>query len=166
MINVFSQPFDEAIALFRKKLNLPTATWDTIWEGMHTRAFTVAGAMQDDLIQDFKNAIDKAISQGTTLQEFQKDFDTIVETHGWAYNGSRGWRSALIFETNIKTMYSAGRWKQQTDPDVLKLRPYLMYKHGGSREPRPEHLAWDGLVLPADDPWWNDHYPPNGWGCT
>jgi hypothetical protein len=20
-------------------------------------------------------------------------------------------------------------------------------------------------VLPKDDPWWNSHYPPNGWGC-
>jgi len=22
-----------------------------------------------------------------------------------------------------------------------------------------------GTLLPADDPWWRTHYPPNGWGC-
>ncbi|MEG1971353.1 MAG: PBECR2 nuclease fold domain-containing protein, partial [Burkholderiaceae bacterium] len=31
--------------------------------------------------------------------------------------------------------------------------------------PRPHHVAWDGLVLDADDPWWRTHFPPNGWGC-
>lgn len=33
------------------------------------------------------------------------------------------------------------------------------------RFPRLLHLAWDGLVLCHDDPWWRTHYPPNCWGC-
>ncbi|MCE7932772.1 MAG: hypothetical protein DYH17_15540 [Xanthomonadales bacterium PRO6] len=44
--------------------------------------------------------------------------------------------------------------------------PFWMYKHGGSADPRPQHLAWDGMVLPADHPFWNTHSPPNGWGCS
>jgi hypothetical protein len=59
----------------------------------------------------------------------------------------------------------AGRWRQMTDPEVLAQRPYLLYRHGDSRVPRPHHLAWDGLMLAANDPWWKTHYPPNGWGC-
>ncbi|MFZ1575456.1 MAG: phage minor head protein [Chromatiaceae bacterium] len=35
----------------------------------------------------------------------------------------------------------------------------------GVVHPRPQHVAWDGLVLPTDDPFWSSHYPPNGWGC-
>lgn len=31
--------------------------------------------------------------------------------------------------------------------------------------PRPQHLAWNGLTLPKDAPFWRTHYPPNGWGC-
>ena len=27
-------------------------------------------------------------------------------------------------------------------------------------------MKWDGLVLLADDPWWDTHYPPNGFGCS
>lgn len=161
-----SLPFEEAILLMRQKLNLPTATWDAIWEGMHMRAFTVAGAMQEDIVKDFRAAVTQALKDGTTLAEFRKDFDGIVEKYGWQYVGGRNWRSRLIYETNLRTMHAAGRWRQMTDPDVQKLRPYLVYRHGGSQEPREEHLRWDGTVLPADDQWWDTHYPPNGWGCS
>lgn len=125
----------------------------------------VAGAYKADLLADFRTAVDKAITQGTTLADFRKDFDRIVQSHGWSYNGGRNWRSEVIYSTNIRTAYAAGRWEQLQDPDILKFYGYLVYRHGDSKVPRPQHLAWDGLTLPADDPWWKTHYPPNGWGC-
>lgn len=159
-------PFDEAIEFFRGKVNVPTEHWDDLWKGMHSRGFMVAGAMQEDMLESFRQAIDKALAEGTTLAEFQKTFDEEVARTGWSYHGTRGWRTSLVFNTNLRTSYAAGRYKQMTDPDVLNARPYWIYRHGDSIDPRPEHLAWDGLVLPADDPWWDTHYPPNGWGCT
>lgn len=74
-------------------------------------------------------------------------------------------RKPTAYDTNLRTAYQAGRYQQMTDPDVLASRPYWRYRHGDSRHPRPEHLAWDGMVLAADDPWWSIYYPPNGWGC-
>ena len=101
-----------------------------------------------------------AISEGTTLEEFRKDFDRIVATHGWDYNGGRDWRSRVIYETNLNTAYAAGRYEQ------LQAAPYWQYVHADwVTNPRHQHLAWDGLVLRRDDPWWQTHYPPNGWGC-
>jgi uncharacterized protein with gpF-like domain len=160
-----SLPFDVAIAYFRAKIRMPSATWSQIWQEMHTRAFTVAGAMKDDLLADLQKAVDKAISEGTTLDEFRKDFDKIILKSGWQYKGTRAWRTAVIFNTNLSTAYSAGHWKQMTDPDVLSVRPYLRYIASSSKEPREEHMAWYNVVLPADDPWWDTHYPPNDWGC-
>jgi hypothetical protein len=159
-------PFQEAIDFFRQKVNLPTEKSTDLMAGMHARAFVVAGAQTSELLADFRAAIDKAIANGTTLDTFKKDFDNIVATHGWSYKGSRGWRAKTIYQTNLRTAYAAGRYKQMTDPATLKRRPYWQYRHGDSANPRPEHLAWDGLVLPADDPWWSSHYPPNGWGCS
>ncbi len=71
----------------------------------------------------------------------------------------------MIFNTNMRTAYAAGHYKQMTEPVVLKARPYWRYIGGLSVSPRPLHLSWNGLVLPADDPWWNEHYPPKEWGC-
>lgn len=160
-----TRPFQEAVDYFRNKVNLPTKTYRDIQHGAHTKAFVVAGATKEDLLADFRAAIDKAISQGTTLEEFQKDFDDIVKKSGWSYNGSRGWRSKTIYTTNIKTAYAAGRYKQMTDPDVLKRRPYWQYLVGDSKNHRKEHLELNGLILRADDPFWEIHFPPNGWGC-
>jgi hypothetical protein len=161
----FGLPFAEQIEFFRDKLNIPTRSWDDLWKDQHAKGFMVAGATKADILADFRTAVDKAISQGTTLEEFRKDFDRIVQKHGWSYNGSRAWRSEVIYSTNIRTSYSAGRWAQLTDPEQMQALPYLRYNHGDSRVPRPEHLAWDGVTLPPDDPWWATHYTPNGWGC-
>ena len=125
----------------------------------------VAGAYKAELLTDFRGAVDKAITLGTTLADFRKDFDRIVAQNGWSYNGTRNWRSEVIYSTNIRTAYAAGRWEQMQEPAVKEAFPYLEYRHGDSKVPRPQHLAWNGLVLPVDDPFWKTHYPPNGWGC-
>jgi hypothetical protein len=60
---------------------------------------------------------------------------------------------------------SAGEYARLTDPDTLAVFPYWQYVHSGSRHPRQQHLAWNGKILRADDPWWRTHFPPNGWNC-
>lgn len=152
-------PFESQVQYFLRKLNVPTATWRDLWQGQHARAFSIAGAMQEDLLADFREAVEAAIRDGETLEDFRARFDDIVERHGWQYNGSRGWRTRVIYQTNLRTSYMAGRW------ETLQTFPYLRYQHNTVANPREDHQAWDGLVLPRDDPWWDTHYPPNGWGC-
>jgi uncharacterized protein with gpF-like domain len=160
-----SLPFNEAIKFFRSKVNIPTKQWNDLLQEEHDVGFMVAGAIKAELLNDFRGALDQAISTGSTLETFRKDFDAIVARYGWSYNGTRGWRSEVIYSTNIRTAYQAGRYQQMTDPDVLAYRPNWMYQHGDSVRPRPLHLAWNGVTLPAADPWWESHFTPNGWGC-
>ena len=160
-----NQPFDAAIAAFRSKLNLPTAKWDDIWGDQHARAFVVAGAAKQDLLCDMRGAVDKALAEGKTLADFRKEFAGICQRRGWEPRGGQAWRAATIYNTNLSTAYAAGHYKSMTSPAVLQARPYWRYVPSSSANPRPEHMAWYNTVLPADDPWWNTHYPPNGWGC-
>ncbi len=170
MADYGSLPFDEQVAFFRNKLNLPTARWDDITQAAHDRAFVVAGAMQADLIADLRAAVAQGIEQGTTLETFRQDFDQIVAKHGWTgWTGEgsaagRAWRTNVIYATNLRSSYAAGRYQQLQD--IKHRRPYWRYVHNDTvTHPRPQHLAWDGTVLPADDPWWGTHFAPNGWGC-
>jgi len=159
-----SLPFAEQIAFFRRKLNLSTNAWTDIWQAEHDHAFVVAGANRLDLVADFRAAVDKIEADGATLADFRKDFDAIVAKYGWEYNGGRNWRSRVIYETNLRTSYAAGRYVQLQE--AKESRPFWQYVHSDAvAHPRPLHLAWNGLILHADDPWWKTHYPPNGWGC-
>lgn len=157
--------FNEAVQYFRQKANVTSTHWTDVWRKANARAFTVAGATSEALVADFREAIDKAILKGTTLAEFRKDFDAIVKKHGWEHNGAPAWRAKVIYETNLSMAYSAGRYAQMTRPSVLEGFPYWQYVHSGSLHPRLQHLAWDGLCLRADDPFWDTHWPPNGWHC-
>lgn len=158
-----SLPFDEAIKFFRQKNSMPTETWRDLWEAQHARAFVIAGATDAAMLADFRAAIDKAISAGTTIGDFRKDFDSIVEQHGWSYNGGRNWRTRVIFDTNVRMAHQAGKWEQAQR--TKERRPYMRYVAVLDDRTRPEHQAWHGLVLPIDDPFWQTHYPPNGWNC-
>lgn len=155
-----SLPFAEQAEFFRRKLNLPTDGWTDIYTREHDWAFVVAGANRDAIVADFRAAVDKAIAGGATLEDFRRDFDRIVATHGWDYNGGRNWRSRVIYDTNLSTSYAAGRWQQ------LQEAPFWQYEHQDwVQHPREQHVAWNGLVLEKGHPAWRVMFPPNGWGC-
>lgn len=166
----FGKPFAQQLAAWRIRLanQVPTATWQDLWQSQHDRAFVVAGAMKAELLADLAEAVDKAITNGGTLETFRKDFRAIVEKngwHGWAGEGSKkgeAWRTKVIYKTNLATSYAAGRLAQLREGGFA----FYVYRHGGSVEPRIQHLAWDGLILEADHPFWATHAPPNGWGCS
>lgn len=171
----FLTPFQEAIDYFKQKVRLPSKHWRDLEGRAHDRAFVIAGATKDAFLTDMQNALFDAIKDGKRLEEFASEFETIVAKHGWTgWTGEktpqgRAWRARVIYETNIRTAYAAGRWKQMTDPEMVKVRPFWQYKHGFLRTPkvpRHDHLALDGIVLDWNDPIWKVIYPPNGWGCS
>lgn len=171
----FKVPFQAAIDFHRQKVRLPSRSWRDLSGSAHDRGFVVAGATRDDLLADLHKAVDDAIAGGMRLEQFEAQFEAIVAKHGWTgWTGEgtprgRAWRARVIYDTNLRTAYAAGRYAQMTDPDVVKVRPYWLYIHGDTRtplRPRPQHVAWGGKVLRWDDPWWQTHYPPNGWLCS
>jgi len=156
-------PYREAIAVLRSKIDLQSKHWDDYAGHIHGRAFAAAGATKLALLRDFHASLTETLSKGKTPTDFRKDFDAAVQRHGWTYKGKRGWRSEVIFRNNMRSARMAGRWQQiQRNKET---RPYLRYRAILDNRTRDQHRAWDGAILPADNPWWNTHYPPNGWNC-
>lgn len=162
-VRPFGVQFKEAIDYLKGKLPETTQAWDDLAGPVHGKVFTVAGATKVDLVRDLQRSLVSALENGTTITQFRKDFDQAVQQHGWTYQGKRGWRTSVIFDNNMRSAHMAGRWSQiQAGKER---RPYLQYRTAGDARVRPQHRAWNGLIFPVDDAFWQTHYPPNGWGC-
>lgn len=158
------QPFPAQEAHFRRKVNMPSARWDALERGEHAHGFMVAGLARLDVLDDIRRAVQDAISKGETLEDFRKRFDAAVagKWSGFTGDGSakgRAWRTRIIYQTNLRTSYMAGRW------ETLQRFAYLRYQHNTAVNFREAHKALDDKIIARDDPWWDTHYPPNGWGC-
>lgn len=161
-------PFQEQIDFLKQKVRIATKSYDELSSQQHDKAFVVAGAMKADLLADLHHAVKQAVEQGQAFHQFQANFDEILAKRGWLNDETqnyKAWRAKIIYQTNLRTSHMAGRYKQMTDPNVLKARPYWRYRHNTVENPRHQHKAWDGLVLPADSPFWQRNFPPNGYGC-
>lgn len=152
--------------------------WQDVWQGEHARAFTVAKVMSRDVLETIRDAVERAIAEGETLADFRKQLRPRLEALGWW--GRQVMRDPLtgelesvqlgsprrlktIFEVNLRTSYAAGRWERVwRNRAAFPMLEYVSVKDGRERE---EHGAWHGTRLPIEDPWWDSHYPPNGWNC-
>lgn len=174
----FALPPEEAIRWFKQKGYALTFDYRELWGQQHARAFTVAKATQLDLLADIRSALERALKEGRTLAEFRRELTPGLQKRGWwgeqevvdpatgetklVQLGSAS-RLRTIYQTNMRQAQAAGRWERfQKTKDR---RPYGRYVCLLDGRERAEHRAWHNTVLPLDHPWWEQHAPPNGWGC-
>jgi Phage Mu protein F like protein len=172
-------PPNEALAFFRAKKLKPGFDYRDVWREEHATAFTVAKAMEIDLLYDIQGALDQAIEEGLPLAQFKKNLKPTLVRQGWwgkseetdPVTGEKKMvelgsprRLRTIYRTNINIARAAGQ--EQRMQRTKRSHPYAIYELGPSREHRQEHVDWAGTTLPIDDPWWDTHAPINGWGCN
>lgn len=178
MIQFRALPPKDSIAFFEQKGYKIGFSWEDVWQEEHQAAFTVAKAMQLDILRDIRSGIDSALKDGTTFETFLKTLKPLLMEKGWwgkaemidpttgepklVQLGSTR-RLRTIFDTNLRTAHSEGQWARIQR--AKKSFPYLRYNANNSEHPRLEHSGWDDLVLPADDPFWKAHFPVKAWGC-
>ncbi len=155
--------FTEALDWF--KARVPTAGVATAEERARQRAFTVAGVAQLDTVNEVWKALDKAVSEGTTLADFKKDIAARLESEWGGTVANPGARLETIFRTNVQSAYGAGRYAQAIDPPVLKRRPFWRYDALLDNRTSAICRPLNGKVVAADDPWWKEHSPPLHHGC-
>ncbi len=161
MLKLDPLPMEEAQKFWRDKLKLGPKEFSRLSDEAKVKAFAVAGIAKGDELDTVFAALQKAIDQGATLEEFKKDCAGIFERRGWT--GKRTWRVDNIFRTNIQTAYNVGQYKQQMETRVAL--PVWQYSAINDSRTRPTHLAMDGRAWPANHPMWDIWYPPNGYRC-
>lgn len=168
----------EALDWLKAKKLSPGFDYRDVWRDEHSIGFTVAKMTNLDLLSDVKSLVEEALAEGQSFAQFREVLKPLLVKRGWwgqqemndpltkesrvVQLGSDR-RLRTIYETNMRTAYSAGQWARIER--TRRAMPYLLYTLGPSREHRAEHLQWADLCLPVDDPFWQTHIGPNGWGC-
>lgn len=168
---------EEAINYFESKGYAIGFNWHDVQTVAHARAFTVAGVMKLDVLNDIRTSLTDALANGNTYAEFVKQLQPVLESKGWIGKGLVAdpetgelqgkqltpRRLQTIFDTNIQSSYNAGRYQQQM-ANVAD-RPYLERVAVMDNHTRLKHAALNGFTAPADDPVWEYFYTPDGYGC-
>ena len=152
-------------------------SYKDVWLEEHAAGFTVAKATIYDVLGDLHKAAIDAQEHGQSFESFRKNITPILKQKGWWGKQTRkdplnddvkevqlgsDRRLKTIYNVNMRSAFQRGQYERTMASDM---HPYLMYRVGPSKKHREEHLAWDGLILPKDDPWWDEHFPPNDYGC-
>lgn len=155
--------FVEAIAWHRARdVSLTPEAFDELDDALGRRAFTVAGLAQLDLVMDVHRAIDRAVHDGTTLDDFKKQVSEELERE-WGATGERHASLENIFRTNVQAAYDAGRYQQAKE--VADYRPFWQFDAIEDARTSPWCRPLGGVVRRFDDPWWRTHVPPLHFQC-
>lgn len=180
----FNLPPERAMSYLGAKGLVTSGGWQEVWQEAHARTFTVANCAKLDVLQDIHDALVDAQKNGTTYSQFQDRLKPLLQKKGWwgkavdpktgevtatypgtlrpvQYGSPR--RLQLIFDTNIRSAYMAGKFNAFTES--AKTHPYWMYTAILDGRTRPAHRSLHGRVFAHDDPIWRYIWPPNGFRC-
>lgn len=173
---LFGLPPEKVIQFLESKGYTFGFRWHDVWQEAHTKAFTVAGVLKQDILEDIHQSLIEARKSGMAYGQWEKGIAQTLYQKGWLgakaeligdengeLQGKRltPHRLRTIYQTNLRMAERAGEYQQLEA--VKHLRPFWQYV--SQHDARPSHLAMNGRVYPADDPFWDSFYPPNGWNC-
>ena len=172
--SAFDLPPEKAIEFFKSKGYEIGWDWKAVAANAQRQSFTVAKVMSADVLQFFKDELDKALKEGKTFEQFKAAITPRLEEAGWkgkreVVNPADGSKATVnltspsrlktIYQTNMQSAMMNGRYEGMKLAE--KTHPYGVYSNADPRTPICRSLA--GKVVRLDDP--NLRTPPFHYGC-
>lgn len=153
MILEYAKQFNSAIDEgFKLSGYLPDAVFDS---RLRQSAYIFSGYKTNSMLKEITSLLkdEKGI-----IKPFNKFRDEVLSVDN-KYNVN--WLKTE-YNQAISTSQQASRWKQyEESQDEF----FLQYRTAGDERVRDSHYKLNKITLPMSDGFWDEHYPPNGWGC-
>lgn len=152
-------PHTEAVDQVAAKPVVSKAVFDQLLPEIKNRVFTVTGIEAANVLQSLRDQV-AALPQGENWEDAKAG---LAETMS-PYLGEEGsqQRATLLLRTHGFQAFQAANWRlAHEDEDTT----HLQYLATEDDRVRDTHLALNGIILPKDDPFWSEHYPPWEWNC-
>src|SRR4051812_22605507 len=144
----------------KDKVAMPAEEFYALVAEAQQRAFTVSGVADLDMVSDVWTAIEKAVEDGETLQDFRA---RVEEGLTDAWGGEEPWRGETIFRTNVQSAYGAGR--QAQNDQVRETHPFIRYDVVDDERTSEICQELIDVVVPADSDFAATHHAPLHHGC-
>ena len=152
-----------AIAEFSERIAEPYESYRLLSDRDRRKAFSLAYQANEFIVMEVQDRLKAALAEGETLEEFRGNLKATYDRIGITEVSPH--HTETVFRNANQTSYNAGHWGTMRQPTVMALRPYWQYRGIGDDRQRDEHAEMDGKVYRADDPIWDQWYPPNGHNC-
>lgn len=157
LIIAFNKSPDDALKYFKKLGIKPSANWKETMAAIMDDSFAIAGIKNMDSLMDAKNIIEKAIEDGTPLNEFKAQIKDLLSLANW--------HTSLVVTQNISNAYHSGTWtRQQSTADLLPLVRFVL----GGRSHHTEgclYLVNNQIAVRMNDPGIAKVYPARHFRC-
>lgn len=153
-------PYDEASKIVADRPVVSRDVFMSLLPELRARSFLISGVEDMNVAQQVRDLIAE-IPRGAGWEETKKK---IVEKLGpWMDPEAADRRAVLLMRHHGFQAYAAANYEKISR--MTETFPYWKYLTMGDELVREAHSALHGLMLPADDPFWKDHFPPWDWGC-
>jgi hypothetical protein len=129
------------------KVAVSPAEYKAMSASAKVQAFAVAEIAKGEELYTVQRAIERAISKGTTLEDFKADAAEVFARRGW--DTDKPYRIDLIFRNNVQTSYAVGQWQEINTGNLFKFVEYSSI-NDSRRTPLCKRL--NRMVWARDDP--------------
>lgn len=151
-----------AAEYIRGKGAIDPAAFKRLPAEIRAAAFCVAHVHDMDAVRDLIGMVEK-LPKGADWKKLRRELAAEISPYMGDNQKAARNKAELLLRTHGFQAYAAGRHAEQVAQKEAV--PYWMYITVGDSNVRDEHAALDGKVFPADDPFWESHYPPWDFGC-
>ncbi len=153
----------QALAILRKRLEIPLDQLRELSTKFEGQAIQVLQGASDVTETKLQETLFELTKEGEHVREGVKGLRESFDNLGITPVNS--FQVETIFRTQTQMAYSAGQWQTLQDPDIQEILWGYKYSTVGDDRVRDEHIGLEGVLLPKEDPFWETHWPPNGWAC-
>jgi len=118
--------------------------------------YQFSGAKTYQQLAEMNNLLVDEKGKIRSFNEFKRKVEVVHKKYNQNYLQAE-------YQTAKRSAQAARDWKGYEENQDLF--PNLKYMTVEDARVRHDHDKLHGVVKPVNDPFWNTHYPPNGWRC-
>lgn len=128
------------------------STPQVVRDALDNNAFVFSGFKTYHTMRELGLSLTKDDGSIKPFAEFSEEVKAIHDRYNVRYLESE-------YDHAVGSALMADRWHSSAPKSILE------YRTAGDGKVRPAHEALDRTCLPKEDKFWQDYFPPNGWGC-